>query len=328
MLVNSNCTQKYASSPIHELVFASSKGDPDAQFVLATKYDTGDSLLQNTRKAFSLYKKAARSGHAAAQYRLACLYLETERHNAIFETRPHISTLAYRFLHVVSPVIIRDDFEAFKWMRLSALQANPQAEFGFADMLYSGYGCTKDKEEAKKWYQRSGDHGCLDAYFSLGKIINGITTYRGNNKLILADPSHAEAFNWWFKAAEKGHVLAQCEIADMYAYGRGVSQDYHQSLKWYSRAAEQKSREALLHLAYWAKNGTVTGQANYDEAAKFYRLALSLGSDLAGEALLDLYKNNHILPNSDAELASWTIADKILAERAKEIHFYCGTRHE
>lgn len=47
------------------------------------------------------------------------------------------------------------------------------------------------------------------------------------------------------KAAEKGHIAAQCDLGVMYQKGIGVEQDYKATLKWFRVAAEQG--DALAH---------------------------------------------------------------------------------
>ena len=66
---------------------------------------------------------------------------------------------------------------------------------------------------------------------------------------------------------------------------------------------------SICQLARFAEDGKVDGQTNYSEAAKLYRLALSLGYDTAAY-LLRLHKDNHISPNNDEELATWEQASK------------------
>ena len=47
---------------------------------------------------------------------------------------------------------------------------------------------------------------------------------------------YVEAFKWLKKAAEQGHVDAQCNLARMYDKGLGVEQDQAEALKWFQKA--------------------------------------------------------------------------------------------
>ena len=40
-------------------------------------------------------------------------------------------------------------------------------------------------------------------------------------------------------AAEKGLARAQSNLGDMYANGKGVTQDYVEAIRWYRKAAKQ-----------------------------------------------------------------------------------------
>ena len=50
---------------------AAAKGNPDAQFFLASAYASGTGVPQNELQAFTLYEQAANQGHAGANYMLA-----------------------------------------------------------------------------------------------------------------------------------------------------------------------------------------------------------------------------------------------------------------
>jgi hypothetical protein len=57
------------------------------------------------------------------------------------------------------------------------------------------------------------------------------------------------------KAAEQGHVIAQANLAQRYAYGLGVPQDDAKSLRWYRKAAEQGDANAQRELAFKYAHG-------------------------------------------------------------------------
>jgi TPR repeat protein len=52
------------------------KGDPNAQFVLGHKHDTGEGVAQDFAEAAKWYRKAAEQGHAEAQFNLGTMYDE------------------------------------------------------------------------------------------------------------------------------------------------------------------------------------------------------------------------------------------------------------
>ena len=49
----------------------------------------------------------------------------------------------------------------------------------------------------------------------------------------------AEAFSWYSKAAEQGHVMAWRRLGEMHATGRGTSQDLVRAHMWFTLCADQ-----------------------------------------------------------------------------------------
>ena len=58
----------------------------------------------------------------------------------------------------------------------------------------------------------------------------------------------AKAFEWFQKAADKNHAMAQGELGYMYRSGQGVQKDYDKALKLYLKAAEQGCAPAQCEL--------------------------------------------------------------------------------
>ena len=54
------------------------------------------------------------------------------------------------------------------------------------------------------------------------------------------------AFKWFHKAAKRGHLDAQKNVAAMYDEGKGVEQDKAKALEWLLKAAEQGDSEAMF----------------------------------------------------------------------------------
>jgi TPR repeat protein len=70
----------------------------------------------------------------------------------------------------------------------------------------------------------------------------------GTGESVRPDP--AAAFQYTLQAAEKGYVPAQAALGMMYANGKGVEQNYSESWKWFSKAAEGGHRLAADSAAY------------------------------------------------------------------------------
>ena len=69
------------------------------------------------------------------------------------------------------------------------------------------------------------------------------------------------AFEYFAKAADKGHAKAQYNLGVLYDRGEGTAQNYEQAFEWYSRAAEQGYPPAEYNLAHLYKKVTASLKA-------------------------------------------------------------------
>jgi hypothetical protein len=67
------------------------------------------------------------------------------------------------------------------------------------------------------------------------------------------DKKMSEGIQLFKQAAEKGHVLAQLELGNMYKNGNSVAKDIVQAISWFEKAAEQGNAEAQCELGYCYK---------------------------------------------------------------------------
>lgn len=61
---------------------------------------------------------------------------------------------------------------------------------------------------------------------------------------------------WWRKAAEKGDAIAQYRLGSMYEEGRGVPQNDSLAVVWYLNAAGRGDRRAQQALEAWEERGS------------------------------------------------------------------------
>ncbi|WP_070969595.1 tetratricopeptide repeat protein [Vibrio sonorensis] len=81
------------------------------------------------------------------------------------------------------------------------------------------------------------------------------------------------AMQWYEKAAEQDHALAQTSLGFIYEQGYGVDVDYKQALQWYEKAASQWYEVAMYRLGRLYEFGLGVEQ-NYEQSAYWYRLAV------------------------------------------------------
>ncbi len=97
-----------------------------------------------------------------------------------------------------------------------------------------------------------------------------------------------EAVKWYRKAAEQGHVYAQCALGLLYEIW-GANKDEVEAVKWYRKAAEQGHADAQLSLGncYHFGRGVDKDDA---EAEKWYLKAIEQGNSLA-ERVFEVFNN-------------------------------------
>ena len=74
------------------------------------------------------------------------------------------------------------------------------------------------------------------------------------------EPDLTKAIEWYQKAADKGHALAQTNLAYFYLFGIGVTKDEKHAFELYQKAAKQNCAPALKSLAFMYIQGLGTNQ--------------------------------------------------------------------
>lgn len=158
--------------------------------------------------------------------------------------------------------------------------------------------------------------------------------------ILLALQARAEPTNTLREKAEQGDIVAQFEMALIFANGEGAPQDDAEAVKWYRRAADQGLAEAQYNLGFMYQNGRGLPkdesravmwfrkaadqglwQAQYDlgvnlsegrgvpkdevAAVKWYRMAADQGVADAQCNLGVMYGNGTGVLKDEAEAAKW-----------------------
>ena len=129
-------------------------------------------------------------------------------------------------------------------------------------------------------------YGIAEAYHKMTRLVG---TEIIKNKLHIKD-----AFEWYHKAAENGHVKAQRDLGSMYCWGEDVEVNYSEALKWNEKATAQGdvSSQSLLGFMYHNGMGVTP---DYKKAYDLY-IESARHNDIA--ALMGLgnlyYHGNHV----------------------------------
>jgi TPR repeat protein len=89
--------------------------------------------------------------------------------------------------------------------------------------------------------------------------------------------SYAEAFSWYYKAAQQGNDTAQENIGYMFQHGTGVPVDYDKARAWYYAAADQGNGDAENQLGWMYQFGQGVQQDDA-EALAWYQLSADQGN--------------------------------------------------
>ncbi len=102
---------------------------------------------------------------------------------------------------------------------------------------------------------------------------------------------YSEAFNFYKKAAEKGHYLAQLNLAVMYQEGRGTQRNDQKSFYWNKQVVKQApDPRANFNLGQHYRQGYGV-KRDYKKAIINYKIAAKQGHADASNSLGYMYRN-------------------------------------
>jgi len=132
------CRAKLATSgtkiDIRRLRKWSQKNKRWAQFMLGTRYDEGDGVPQDDKRAFELYRLAADQGHHFAQFNLGTMYAKGRGVN-------------------------QSDTLAYKYFQLSAAQGYDEAQSNVGAYYANGTGVDQSFAKAREWWTKAAAQG-------------------------------------------------------------------------------------------------------------------------------------------------------------------------
>ncbi len=247
-----------ANSEAKRLRPLATQGDQEAQYKLgALYYSGGDDIKQDYSQAALWYRRAAQQGNADAQYSLGNMFLMGEG-------------------------IGQDDNQAAQWYALAAEQGHSSAQHNL--------------ENLQKTQVSNQQVAVIEESTSSGQLISLDDESRDKPIVAIEDNGNAEyekglayafgdgvpqndrtAFNLFYEAAEKGHILAQYKLGVAFAYGEGVRQDQKKAAEWYRKAAEQGYTIAQRNLATMYLDGKGVKQ-NKVQALAWYQIVANAGN--------------------------------------------------
>ncbi|TPX63301.1 hypothetical protein SpCBS45565_g06741 [Spizellomyces sp. 'palustris'] len=214
----------------------SKEGYADAQFTFGCLLITGVPGSQmrhkpDYEKAFPLYLRAAKKGHADATYHAALCYEHGRGTNA-------------------PP----DPASAVKKYRKAAIAHHPGAMYRLGMILANGeLGQPRNISSSIKWLNLSARYATPKHPHALYQLAL-LHEHDPNALNGKADP--ATALDLLRRAAKLGHVPSQLRLGHVYQFGDlGATIDPSASITYYSLAAQKGSAEAMYELCAWHFTG-------------------------------------------------------------------------
>lgn len=240
---------------------------PEALNMLGCMFEHGLGQPVDIRLAIDHYKKAAQIGSADAWNNLG----------RINETAPNGQPRDYQ--EAVNCYV-----KAAKLGHVDAMvNLGFLAENGLINN--SGNQAMVDLVKAEEWYRAAAEKNYARAQNCLGALL-----YRQSQK-------DKEAFEYLKKAADQGNAHGMNNLAICYEEGRGTDKNMEMAKKYYRQSMELNHPSGTNNYAYLLLN-----EKKYMEAAKFFNVAVALGSVDALYNLGTLYEAGALHPSKRADL--------------------------
>ncbi len=202
-------------------------------------FDKGTVLIfkddnESKERGLRFLESAAQKLHVDAQILLGELYLGSFPDTYYIHNEDKIAALRNNV-----PIDKTKGVSYFNELTVSIYSAKGN----YAEMLYNlgllfkmGVLTSPDnKEQAKKWFSMSAERGNIHAMYELGMYCNSKGDY--------------ERARQWFTNAFNGGEESRSAImiGDYYFYGKGLREDYNQSIQWYSKALNTLGRSVSIY---------------------------------------------------------------------------------
>jgi len=112
--------------------------------------------------------------------------------------------------------------------------------------------------------------------------------------------NYAEAIRWYRKSAEQGNPTAEYGLCNVYYEGKVLPQDYAEAARWCREAAEQGDAMAQNGLGFMYSRGEGVEQ-DYSEAVRWYRQSAQQGYARAQYSLGYMYYYGYGVPRDRVE---------------------------
>ena len=270
----------------------------------------GKGMTDANRQAFSLFLRAAESGHAEAQSILGWCYGQgdgvavdnTEARRWLQQSAEAGFVPAMIRLAIFCQRLANSDEEATKWYRKAAEAGNTAA----CCILAGIYKDRNNHAEELRWIKMGALQGEVDCYYSVGRAYE-------NTDTVTADPIEAYA---WLKlvAATVGcYGKHQRQVVELESNlspsaieeGNRRYRQYTEEVSgWIRKDAERGATEAQRRIGWCYEKGIGVPQ-DFAEAVRWYQKAAEQGCADAQQHLAKCYERGQGVPQDYAESFFW-----------------------
>lgn len=270
-------------------------GEVDAQYEIGLAYMYGPDRFGQTifgvdvDKAIEWLSKAYAQGNKESAYFLGLRAIDEQRYQVAIkylEESADVMPYAYYVLggiYYTGEAVAKDLYKAFQLVKKGAEAGIDEAMAQLGCMYMEGEGCTRDYEQAIYWSTKAADSEDQNVAATARNNLN-VAKERMNGTA-----ANDEAVRAYRKGAELGQDVSQCNLANCYAKGEGVPQDFEQAVYWYRKAAEQGLVQAQTQLGIAYKTGQGVAQ-DLDTAKMWFERAAEQSDTTALYNLAFIYQ--------------------------------------
>ncbi|MDE0485151.1 MAG: tetratricopeptide repeat protein [Candidatus Poribacteria bacterium] len=210
--------------------------DPVAEFCLGFMYNNGKGVDKDTEEAKEWYGRSIRRNYAPALNNRGVMYVR--RYESIVRDLPEFAE--------------EQITKAVKSFREAAEQGNSTAQYNLGILINRGYGADGSTKTPAEWIELAASQGYVPAQNKLAQLYQyglwGVGKHLG------------KAVEWYTKATSSnwrgnGYPLAQHNLATMYYYGQGLTQDFDTAIELFWDASSQDLPSAKYFIGLMYHNG-------------------------------------------------------------------------
>jgi TPR repeat protein len=253
-----------------------------------------------------------------------------------------LKAITFCLLTIVANPLFATNMDDINFLQDQALRGDSEAQAVLGDIYARGESRPRDWTMAKRWYEEAANGGNTYAQYMLGLIYQlGLTgpadAAQANYWYMSADQhknsprakrmvgqffadydnaqyNPEQAFRWYESAALAGDVEAQDNMGDIYLEGKWVEEDVLSAVKWYGKAAAQRSPYAQYSLGQMFYTGYPTFPQDYAQSLGWFYQAAVQCFVAAQYMMGDLYYTGEGVKQSNVQAYAWWTLVKALSD--------------